>query len=386
MKDKEQLQIIKTIKNISGTNAKKKLLKGISPNLLKAVYNPYIKYYIKPDMNYTGIGTQSLSKTTSQILNDLYTRELSGDKAKDIVFNYMLTLTPESAELFKMILNKTMDIGLNVKSINQVFPKLIPIHKVMLAKLFDINKLKLPCYGSPKIDGVRGEYTSQAFISRNGYPYKGLDHLLKILQGLPNLDGELDIPDLTFQQSSGLIRNDNPTPDAQFNVFDLPQSTLPFLERLMILEDLIAGIPQVNLVPHITLRTLEEVYEYYNACKKLGYEGVVLKTVRHKYSNNRSWNWMKMKPKGSIDRPVINLFEGKGKYENALGKVSILYKDQEVKVGSGFTDKQRHAFWEKPAMLQGRMIEVEYMEETDDGSLRHPVFKGFRPDKEVIQL
>jgi DNA ligase-1 len=382
MSDKEQLQIIKTIKNISGTNAKKKLLEHLSTNLLKATYDPYTKYHLKPDMNYTGIGIDFLSSKTAKILNTLYTRELSGQRAKNIVHKYIISLSPESAELFKMILNKTMDFGLNVKSINQVFPKLIPVHKVMLAKLFDKSRLKLPCYISPKIDGVRGEYTPQAFISRNGYPYKGLNHILKVLQGLPNLDGELDILGMTFQKSSGLIRDDNNTFDAQFNVFDLPQSTLPFMERYMILEDLIAGIPYVNLVPHHIANTIDEVYKFYNQCKTMGFEGIVIKTIRHKYSNNRSWNWMKLKPKGSIDCPVLKLLEGKGKYENALGKVVVEYKGQKVKVGSGFSDSQRHAFWEKPAMLQGRMIEVEYMEETDDGSLRHPVFKGFRPDKE----
>lgn len=384
MSDITQLELIQKIKKTSGTNAKKKLLKYMSLNLLKATYNPYTKYYIKPDKRLLGMGENVLSSLASKILNNLHTRVLSGHNAIVEVRKYIVSLTPESAELFKIILNKTMDFGLNVKSINQVFPKLIPVHKVMLAKLFNEDKLKLPCYVSPKIDGVRAEFTPQAFISRNGYPYKGLDYLIDALKGFPNLDGELDIPGMSFQKSSGLIRNDANTLDAQFNVFDLPHSILPFLERYMILEDLIAGIPQVNLVPHHIVNTIEELFKFYNACRSMGFEGLVIKNIRHKYSNNRSWNWMKMKSKDSIDCPVIEIFEGKGKYENALGGVIIHYKNKEVRVGSGFSDKQRQIFWINPEKIETRMIEVEYMEETDDGSLRHPVFKGFRPDKEEI--
>ena len=166
MSDKIQLQVSDMRKATSGTNAKKKLLKCMSQNLLKVTYNPYTKYYIKPDVNYCGIDTDFLSNKTSKILKALNIRQLSGDKAKSIVHEYILSLSPESAELFKMILNKTMDFGLNVKSINQVFPKLIPVHKVMLAKIYNEDKLILPCFASPKIDGVRAEYTSTAFISK----------------------------------------------------------------------------------------------------------------------------------------------------------------------------------------------------------------------------
>lgn len=382
MNDKIQLKVIKLIKKTSGTNAKKKLLKYVHPTLLKYTYNPYMKYYIHPNMNIVGQGSCKINSSISQLLKDLNTRELSGIEAKEKIVKYIISLSPESAELFKMMLNKTMDFGLNVKSINQVFPKLIPVHKVMLAKLYDEKHLKLPCYVSPKIDGVRGIYKDGTFYSRNGHAYKGLKHLTEVLKGFPSLDGELDIPGISFQKSSGLIRNNQNTPDAQFNVFDLPDSSLPFLERLLLLEDMIPGLSSIMLVPHHLAKTKEEMFEYYNSCRDMKYEGIVIKTVRHKYTNGRPWHWMKLKPKGSIDKPVLKLLEGKGKYECALGKVVIAYKDSYVKVGSGFTDAQRRTFWKNPALILGRMIEVEYMEETDDGSLRHPVFKGLRPDKE----
>ena len=62
-----------------------------------------------------------------------------------------------------------------------------------------------------------------------------------------------------------------------------------------------------------------------------------------------------------------------------------LYKDGElVKVGtvsSGLTDELRAAFAEHPEDYIGEVVELTAMSTTKDGALRHPVFLGFRDDK-----
>lgn len=87
----------------------------------------------------------------------------------------------------------------------------------------------------------------------------------------------------------------------------------------------------------------------------------------------------------SADVVIINAFEGEGKYRGSLGGIVVLHGNVSVKVGGGFSDLQRQEFWEVwnncRNSLEGRLVEVEYHEETPDGSLRHPRFIRFRDDK-----
>jgi DNA ligase-1 len=64
-----------------------------------------------------------------------------------------------------------------------------------------------------------------------------------------------------------------------------------------------------------------------------------------------------------------------------LGGFIVDYKGKEVRVGSGFSDAERHDLWFSKHSQIGNIIEVKYHEVTPDGSLRHPVFGGFRYDK-----
>lgn len=49
---------------------------------------------------------------------------------------------------------------------------------------------------------------------------------------------------------------------------------------------------------------------------------------------------------------------------------------KKVGVGSGFSIKERQMFFANPSLIMGKTISVQYLEETDDGSLRHPSYKG----------
>jgi len=64
-----------------------------------------------------------------------------------------------------------------------------------------------------------------------------------------------------------------------------------------------------------------------------------------------------------------------------LGAAIVTYKGKRVRVGSGFSDEQRQQFWANPNSIKGKIIEVQFHEETPDGSLRHPRFVRVREDK-----
>lgn len=367
------------IANTSGSS-KQQILKGQDvKEYLLAAYDPFTKYYVTKVSE--GYGSIEFNDITWLILEQLSNHRLSGNDAQITVNSYTSGLTQKSSKLFHMILNKDLRMGMGVKTINKVFPGLIPTHDVMLAKLFEEKRVKYPCFGSPKIDGVRAKFKNGIFYSRNGHPYVGLNHLTEELRNIKvELDGELVIHGRTFQESSGLIRNDSPTPNAQFRIFEIPVSKASFVERLAMMKDIHQIGEHIFRVPHKPLYSIDEVSEYYTKCRKAGYEGTVIKPFDYEYKATRSYDWMKIKPKETLDVIVTDIYEGKGKYAGQMGGVTVDYNNGN-NVGGGWSDKQREDYWRDPELILDKCIEVSFMELTDDGNFRHANFERFREDK-----
>lgn len=379
----EAYKVINIIADLSGNSKQIFLRTQDIKEYLLAAYDPYTKYHITGGK--LGKGDMHFVDLTWEILHKLSTRELSGYSAQSVVNSITAGMTPESSTLFHRILNKDLRMGMGAKTINKVFPGLIPTHDVMLAKLFDPEHLKFPCFGSPKIDGVRAKFKNGVFYSRNGHPYLGLENLSDLLHGVTeDLDGELIVPGVSFQLSSGLIRSNDPTPMAEFHIFDVPTVIAPFIERLIIIDDIdmVFNSLFIKKVNHISLYEENGVMDFYQTCRNLGYEGAVIKPHDYVYKGTRSYDWMKMKQILSEDLVVKSLFEGKGKYKNQMGGAIVEFKGNPNKVGGGWSDMQRKEYWYEPENIIGKTIEVAYMEETDDGNMRHSRFIGFRPDKE----
>jgi len=373
---------IEEIAKASG-NSKQVLLRATDHEItryLVAAYNPYRRYYNTSTVK--GHGQEQFSDITWIILDQLHERTLSGDSANFVVDTHIRDLTPKSAELFKRILKKDLRMGMGAKTINKVFPGLIPVHKVMLAKLFDKKRVKYPCFGSPKIDGVRAIFKNGKFYSRGGHIYQGLDLLAtEIMNNIgfsTPLDGELTVANKSFQEGSGMIRSNSSTPDAIFHVFDLPEVDIPFVERLTLLADIQVPSFKVYPVMHKKLYSFDEITDFYTTCRKTNYEGAVIKSYSYKYKGTRSYDWMKMKNVDTADLEIVGVFEGTGKYEGQLGGIIVDFNGVEVRVGSGFSDSDRVSFWDNQDVIIGQIAEVLYMEVTPDGSLRHPRFIRFR--------
>ena len=383
MDSNQAFEVIKLVRSHSG-NGKQVALRQypeIQPYLL-AAYDPYKRYYTTVPAYAKGLGSAEFDSTTWSQLEQLHNRTLSGHDAANTCYRIVSLMTEKSAELFKMILNKDLRMGMGAKTINKVFPGLIPTHDIMLAKLFDKTRVKFPCFGSPKIDGVRAVFKFGKFHSRRGHIYPGLRTLEEQLKPITaHLDGELTVPGMTFQVGSGMIRQDTRTNTAQFNLFELPDMDDPFVTRLTMMKDMHLFGPNIVAVPHIVLNSLDEVMGYYADCRKIGYEGAVIKPYNYQYKGTRSYDWMKMKAIETVDLIVTGIYEGKGKYVGAMGGLIVDFHGQSGRVGGGFTDSQRRYFWDQPTEAIGRTIEILYMETTDDGNLRHSRFVRFRDDK-----
>ena len=144
---------------------------------------------------------------------------------------------------------------------------------------------------------------------------------------------------------------------------------------------------------------------YFKAISELGLEGVVAKKNDSLYfPGKRSKEWLKFKRKTVQNFLICGYLKNIQKSGNLRSLVLGAYLCKNLTyfgmVGNGFTDKEadailqelkritvpdcpfpdtppaaKNVFWVKPVIV----CEVEYLELTDDGALRHPVFKRFRP-------
>jgi DNA ligase-1 len=346
-------------------------------------YNPFKTFGISSGhVHFIGGRTSAIVPYDFVIFKDLSDRLYTGNEAKDKFSDWIASYKEELGLLMLDILDKDLRCGINIKTINEAIPNLIPDFRVMLAQPFDPDRLSFPCVSSIKIDGMRGIYLHKEgkIVSRKGKEIIGLNHITDSLAEFNvDLDGELIIPGLTFQQSCGRLRSNNPNPGAQFWIFDTPTIEDTLIERRRFLSNLFSEpVKGVTLIPHYVIHSMEELRFNYQSALSVGYEGLVIKNPDAPYQRKRSWDWMKMKQIETIDVPVIGWFEGTGKYAGMMGGVTIELPDgTECNVGSGFSDEDRA----DPEQFMNKIVEVEYHQKTDAGSLRHPRFVRVREDK-----
>ena len=86
--------------------------------------------------------------------------------------------------------------------------------------------------------------------------------------------------------------------------------------------------------------------------------------------------------------PFRYVENGRETEDTVLSCVTIQHKGYNVRVGSGFTIDQRKEFYANPKKILGKIITVQYFEETknQDGgiSLRFPTFKILHGDARLI--
>ena len=220
------------------------------------------------------------------------------------------------------------------------------------------------------------------------------------------LDGEVVATDAKGLPSNGALIDDLKPDQVRrlaYFVFDLlfmdgfDLRRAPLIERKRVLQMLIkeAKPSRIRYSEHIEG---DSAAIYRNACR-LQLEGIVSKRKDSPYRAGRVGAWEKVKCTRRDEFPVIGFVPASGEMIAALHlgrreNRALLYAG---KVGTGFTHDQSRAMrqklekfvtihpaipklkkpkarWVKPKFL----AEVEYFEISKDGSLRHPVLRGFR--------
>ncbi len=184
-----------------------------------------------------------------------------------------------------------------------------------------------------------------------------------------------------------------------FDEFDL--RGLPLVERKRLLRQLIPEKGVLQYADHIPDRG----EDFFRAAEALGVEGMVGKRADSKYRAGRSADWIKVRASKSDDFVIVG-FTDPGGSRTGFGALHLAnYAGDELmyagSVGTGFTAKQITAIHkqllplviEQPpcahaptgkghTWVEPRFVcEVRYLEWTEEGLLRHPVFLRLRDDK-----
>lgn len=428
------VEIFSDLKNNSSRKEKESILERnkdvkVFRHVLEFVYNPFI---------VTGISTRKLKKKVKIkeseapdipfTISGLTSYLLENNSGRDIdiyVVQQCINQVPteEGRKLLSQIVTKDLKVGITAKTINKVYGKgTIPEFDVMLAETYQSTWEKHPeklegktFYVTQKLDGNRCiafvEEDGVKFFTRKGQAILGMVELEEQFSTLPHgvYDGELllinknNLPsDELFRATQKVVRKDGEKKDLEFYIFDTitvsefhnGKSKSTYEQRRNTLDgvfaDYISNLKNIHVLPVLykgdDQNIISSLMKY--ALEK-GWEGLMLNIADGLYQTKRTPDLLKVKEMKSADLLCVSFEKAiDGQFKDLLARVNVEYKGNLVGVGSGFTIEERRYFTDNPDEIVGKIIEVQYFEESKDQktgapSLRFPVFKGVRHDKTI---
>jgi len=227
------------------------------------------------------------------------------------------------------------------------------------------------------------------------------------------LDGEI-----TFFRKSGhpffLTANAKPETkkpfDIKYMVFDIVALNgksvkgLPLMDRLKLLEQIIpSNLNHIKVIK--TFKDTGKFQKMYKQIIKREGEGVILKHKESKYVTGSRKHWIKLKKQKDADCVVVGITNGTGRRKWTFGALVLgQYHNGKLQyvgnVGVGLSDELladmykvitemkevRNPFGGKMGFVKkfispSIVVEVKYLERTNTGILRLPVFSRIRTDK-----
>lgn len=413
-------KIISELRNTSSTNEKKAILeRNKNDETLKKIllytYDPFRKYGISEKilneiMENVNIGDIPQHEDIFEFLDLLAGSNINNELKRNICA-YIKYLPEEYKEVMKGVFLKDLKIGANVTLINKVWKGLIPKFEVQLARKFSDVKLNdnEQIYITEKFDGIRcviiKDNDNVKMFTRQGKEIVGLNEIIDNVKDVFAdksivIDGELLALNPNNLDSGDLYRatvkivnskSENKT-GIHFHAFDMleisefknGESRNVYSTRRQFMESY-NWHGCLELVPILYAGTNHGmICELLTKVEQDGKEGIMINrdTV---YQCKRNSGILKVKTMHTVDLRVLGYEEGSGRLENSLGALIVDYKGHKLNVGSGYSDQERHDFWNNRDKMIGKIVEIQYFEESTNEqgglSLRFPVFKHIRNDK-----
>mgnify|MGYP004648611017 CR=1 FL=1 len=414
----ELIRVVKELQATTGRLDKERILienkdNGFIKRVFEFVYNPYVISGISSKKLEKKVKVNGYNINSLEALMD-YLKKNNTGRDIDIatVQGYMFLLTENGREIVSQIVTKSLKIGCTAKTLNKVYGEgFIPEFNVQLAESYFKQKEGYlngrEFILTQKLDGTRLAIIKENGIvkcfSRQGQPVEGLIEILEDMKDFPDnivLDGELiaenpdSLPsDELFRLTMKIARKDGDKKGLVFNCFDLVSlkdfksgiSEERCISRKEKLSKLFKEINPKHIieVPMLYVGNDEsKIMEWLTWAKNNNMEGIMVNLANAPYECKRTKGILKVKVMQTCDLKIIGYEEGQGRNKGKLGAFIVDYKGYNLKVGGGYSDFQREEFWIDRDKLVGRIIEVQYFEESQsqDGniSLRFPVFKELR--------
>lgn len=275
-----------------------------------------------------------------------------------------------------------------------------------------------------KLDGYRAmaDVRSEGrvrLISRNGLSFASrFPSIVEALASMPELrgcvlDGEVVAYEGNRISFHALRRGDAST-RLEYLVFDMLVEEgedirqLPYEERKERLLERLSLRGSVRALPF-----QPDSRQALTRARMLGDEGIVAKRRDKPYRGGRSTSWIKYKVQLQDDFVVLG-WKPSTNQRDPIGSLALGTRDRKRgplrysgRVGTGFDREDRHRLAERLAPLRAQkpacaipsserrgmrwvepdvVVRVAFLEETPDGFLRHPTYRGLRDDIEASEV
>lgn len=369
------------------------------------------------------------------------------DVAKVIAYIDQLASNEEEQKILDEVVTKKLKLGVQTKAINRVFSQsydlpLIFENELMKGEDYRKNRPNLTgeAYAlSLKEDGYRVKIIKRngtvKIYSTSGKEYTGLTEILQAFeqdgyaenkvyegeilkkhseaeQNLVKLaQVERGVDDLgalvyvnsyeRYRETSSIMLSDGEKLGVEVHLFDVTDydsylagyDKTPYRERRAYLEN---HVPKNDVVKITHIIETSDTYteEYIQQCLanllEKGYEGLMLHKLEAPFERKRTRTIFKLKGSLTGDGEVVDIYEGEGEIAGKLGGIIVTYKNGTIRVGSGFSAKEREEYFQNPEKLIGKVVTYQYTEPSKDQqgnySTRFARWLHIREDKTVDEV
>ena len=389
--------VFKIFNQLQSTSKKNEKITILKENEDNSLFTDTLRWLLNPFI-ITGISAKKLYKSVKYDTTPIQTwRDMmmyleannTGKDADIAIVQGFISLQPEEyKEYYRQIVTKSLKLGVDTKIVNSVYGKgFIPVFDVQLGTPLDKVKLKGDeyIYISQKLNGCRCVSLNNKLFTRSGKEYTGLDHIIVDIQkfNLPDLvfDGELIRKNTdgksdseNFQIGTGIANSkDTDKTCLEYIIFDcLPknefmagESLFKYGWRKKYLTDIIAKKIKDNNIENLRIVPMwyegtdhSQIQKWLDYAEETDKEGVIL-NLNTTYKCKRTKELIKVKCFYDCDIKCVDIGQGTGKNTNTLGSILCEYKNNIVKVGSGFTDEMRNYYWNNPKATPHKVHKLE---------------------------
>lgn len=434
---KTVVDVIKELRSTSSRNEKEAILIANKDNeTLKKVfylaYDPSINFYIKSipyednwkHGEYFEYDENEEFEILFDVLETIYSRELTGNKAISFLTGVLSERSTEMQELVCNIVKKDLDCGVQTTTINKIWKGLITEPPYLSYTLFSeklIKNFKLPCYSQIKLDGLYADVfvmkDSVSYRSRSGIPCKfklpnPVEEKLMELITDPEAGFVLHCEALVRKGDSftefeerkignGYLNSDDSYPEKVVIVvwdvvgideYNNRKATDAYNERFNLAEKIVEYVdtPHIQVVESRFCNTTQDVIDHFVEARSKGMEGTVVKSPKLKWKDGKVKDGLKLKNEFECEMKIVG-FQEHSKRSGQIGAIFVESEDGVVKckVGSGLTDAQRKKFFLTQDEMIGKIVTVKGNDlvtnelKQDQYSIFLPRFIEVRDDKTV---